>query len=252
MTIDWIDVSILIVFGFLAAFIDSVVGGGGLISIPALIATGLPPTTVLGTNKLASSFGALMSAINFLRAKQVDFKYVMKLFPFACIASPIGVLVAYQLPADILKPLMLIVLSVVAIYTLFKKDFEQTKVKPNRMMVYILTVILIFIAFYDGLFGGGTGTFLIFTLLMLGQSFLRAAGNAKVLNFASNISALVFFIILGEVNFIYGLIMAASMVVGSYVGSRLAILKGSSYVRILFIIVTFSLIIKGAYDYFIV
>ena len=136
MTIDWIDVSILIVFGFLAAFIDSVVGGGGLISIPALIATGLPPTTVLGTNKLASSFGALMSAINFIRAKQVDFKFVMKLFPFACIASPIGVLVAYQLPADILKPLMLIVLSVVAIYTLFKKDFEQTKVKPNRCLLY--------------------------------------------------------------------------------------------------------------------
>lgn len=113
----------------------------------------------------------------------------------------------------------------------------------------IFVSLMLIIGFYDGFLGGGTGSFMLFVLLMFGFDFLSAAGNAKVLNFASNLGALVLFIILGQVDFVYGLIMAVSMIIGSYVGAQFAISKGVGYVKILFIIVTAVLILKNTYDY---
>ena len=229
---------IIIAFGFLAAFIDAVVGGGGLISTPALLAIGMPPSLALGTNKLASSFGSLTSAIKFIRSGKVDLNIVLKLFPFVFIFAAGGASLATMLPAQILKPLIIIILSLVLIYTIMKKDWGNVR-----------TFSKLIIGFYDGFLGGGTGSFMLFVLLMFGFDFLSAAGNAKVLNFASNLGALVLFIILGQVDFVYGLIMAVSMIIGSYVGAQFAISKGVGYVKILFIIVTAVLILKNTYDY---
>ena len=142
-------------------------------------------------------------------------------------------------------------LIIVLVYTLFKKDWgaiEKENVLSKRKVV-ILIVFVILIGFYDGFMGGGTGSFLLFLMLFTGFDFLRAAGNAKVLNFGSNIGALLLFIIMGEVNYSYGLAMAASMVLGSYTGAHLAISKGVGYVRALFIIVTSVLILKNIYDF---
>lgn len=242
---------IIIAFGFLAAFIDAVVGGGGLISTPALLAIGMPPSLALGTNKLASSFGSLTSAIKFIRSGKVDLNIVLKLFPFVFIFAEGGASLATMLPAQILKPLIIIILSLVLIYTIMKKDWGNVRTfsKLTIGKAVIFVSLMLIIGFYDGFLGGGTGSFMLFVLLMFGFDFLSAAGNAKVLNFASNLGALVLFIILGQVDFVYGLIMAVSMIIGSYVGAQFAISKGVGYVKILFIIVTAVLILKNTYDY---
>ncbi|RXK18246.1 TSUP family transporter [Macrococcus sp. DPC7161] len=248
------DIQILlmiIVFGFLAAFIDSVVGGGGLISIPALLATGMHPAIALGTNKLASSFGSLTSTISFIRSRNVDLRVVGKLFPLSFFGSICGATTATYLPPEYLKPIVIVMLSIVLIYTLTKKEWgnESTYTKLTPKKAFLFVFVITFIGFYDGFLGGGTGSFLLFAFLMIGFDFLKAAGNAKFLNFASNIGALLLFIILGKVNYVYGLSMGVSMIAGSYFGSQFAIRKGVSYVKILFIVITVLLIGKNAVDF---
>ncbi len=251
MEIELSALLIIIVLGFIAAFIDAVVGGGGLISIPALLATGMSPATALGTNKLASAFGSFTSSLKFLRSRNVDFRMMMKLFPISFVVSVFGALIAVRLPGEVLKPLVLVMLIVVLVYTLFKKDWGAIERKNilTRRKIVMLIVFAVIIGFYDGFMGGGTGSFLMFLMLFTGFDFLRAAGNAKVLNFGSNIGALSLFMIVGEVNYAYGLAMAGSMVLGSYAGAQLAISKGVGYVKMLFIIVTSLLILKNIYDF---
>ena len=243
---------ILICFGFLAAFIDSVVGGGGLISLPALMFAGLSPSAAVATNKLAGTMGSLTSTITFYRSGKLDFKSVMKYFPYVFISSMIGAWIVHLLDPNLLKPLMLIMLAAVAIFTIFKKDWGSISavksLSKTKYMLFFLVIALI--GFYDGFLGPGTGSFLIFAFLMVGYDFLKAAGNAKLLNFGSNIGALLMFVYLGQINYTYGLIMGAAQIFGAIVGSRFAIKRGGGYVRILFIIVTVTLLAKNAYDYF--
>ncbi|MBJ6365598.1 TSUP family transporter [Staphylococcus hominis] len=248
---DLMTTLVISFFGFLASFIDAVVGGGGLISIPALMAVGLPPATALGTNKLASSFGSLTAAISFIRAKKVNLKLMAKIFPFVFLASIIGAYIATIIPAQYFKPLAIIMLFIVLIYTLFKKKWNGNTLisETSKLKLFIVFFLLILIGFYDGFLGGGTGSFFIFILLILGLDFLKAAGNAKVLNFGSNIGALLLFILLNKVDYLLGFSMALSMIVGSYIGSSFAVKKGVSYVKLLFIIVTLLLLIKNLYDY---
>jgi len=242
---------ILVVFGFLAAFIDSVVGGGGLIALPALLFTGLTPAAAVATNKLAGTIGSLTSTIMFYRSGKLDFKSVYKLFPFTFIGSMIGAWTVHLMHPEVLKPLMLVMLAVVAVYTVFKKDWGSIstykKLSNRHILLFILSIFVI--GFYDGFIGPGTGSFLIFAYLMIGFDFLKAAGNAKFLNFGSNIAALVMFIILGQVNYAYGLPMGLAQLVGAICGSKFAIKRGTGYVRVLFILVTFLLLAKNAYDY---
>ena len=243
---------LLFLFGFLAAFIDSVVGGGGLISLPALMFTGLSPSAAVATNKLAGTMGALTSTITFYRSGKIDFKSIAKIFPFVFLASMFGAWVVHLLDPNLLKPLMLIMLAAVAVYTVFKKDWGSISTfKKLTSKKYIGFIFLVSaIGFYDGFLGPGTGSFLIFAFLMIGFDFLKAAGNAKFLNFASNIGALVMFLFLGQINFAYGLIMGVAQIIGAICGSNFAIKRGSGYVRILFIVVTVLLLAKNAYDYF--
>ncbi|WP_019244246.1 MULTISPECIES: sulfite exporter TauE/SafE family protein [Bacillus] len=242
---------ILVLFGFLAAFIDSVVGGGGLISIPALLFTGLPPATAIATNKLASTMGSLTSTITFVKSGKVNFRLVSKLFPIVFVGSILGAWMVRYVPNEILKPLIIVLLIVVAIYTIFKKDWGSTSTyqKLSLIKVSIFAIVMFIIGFYDGFFGAGTGSFILFAFLLIGFDFIQSAGNAKFLNFGSNIAALILFIIIGEVNFYYGIPMGISMIIGAIVGSHFAIKKGAKYVRFLFILVTLFLISKIALDY---
>ncbi|UKS36364.2 sulfite exporter TauE/SafE family protein [Staphylococcus aureus] len=241
MDLNLTMIIIIILFGFIAAFIDSVVGGGGLISTPALLAIGLPPSVALGTNKLASSFGSLTSTIKFIRSGKVDLYVVAKLFGFVFLASACGAYIATMVPSQILKPLIIIALSSVFIFTLLKKDWGNTRTFTQFTFkkAIIFAALFILIGFYDGFVGGG----------VFGFDFLSAAGNAKVLNFASNIGALVLFMVLGQVDYVIGLIMAISMIAGSYAGAHFAIKQGVGYVKVLFIIITAILILKNAFDY---
>lgn len=245
-------IAILFFFGFLAAFIDSVVGGGGLISLPALLFTGLSPSAAVATNKLAGTMGSLTSTITFYRSGKIDLKSVMKFFPLTFIGSMIGAWVVHLMNPELLKPLMLIMLAAVAIYTIFKKDWGSiSAVKTLSKVKYgLFLVVITAIGFYDGFLGPGTGSFLIFTFLIVGYDFLKAAGNAKLLNFGSNIGALIMFVFLGQINFAYGLIMGVAQILGAICGSKYAIKRGSGYVRGLFITVTVLLLAKNAYDFF--
>ena len=242
----------VIIAGFVAAFIDSVVGGGGLISIPALLFTGISPTAALATNKLSSTMGSLTSTISFIRAGKVDFKFVVRFLPLTLIGSVLGAYVVHFVSPDILKPLILVLLVVVAIYTIAKKDWGKESVYKgltrNKMLLLIFAIFAI--GFYDGFLGPGTGSFLLFAFLMIGFDFIQAAGNAKILNFGSNIAALIIFLSLGSVNFVYGIPMGLAMVAGAMVGTKFAIRKGASYVRVLFICVTVLLIGKNLLNYF--
>ncbi|MEH6957611.1 TSUP family transporter [Neobacillus drentensis] len=242
---------ILIVFGFLASFIDSVVGGGGLIALPALLFTGLNPAGAVATNKLASTIGSLTSTFMFYRSGKLDIKSVFNLFPLTFIGSMLGAWTVHLINPELLKPLMLIMLAAVAIYTIFKKDWGSIST-PKKLSIrhFIIFMVAIFaIGFYDGFLGPGTGSFLIFSFLLIGFDFLKAAGNAKFLNFGSNIAGLLMFMFLGQVNYTYGLIMGIAQLAGAICGSRFAIKRGSRYIRALFIAVTCLLLAKNIYDY---
>lgn len=243
---------ILVVFGFLAAFIDSVVGGGGLIALPALLFTGLPPATAIATNKLAGTIGSLTSTIMFYRSGKLDLTSIYQLFPIVFIGSMIGAWTVHLMNPEVLKPLMLVMLAAVAVYTIFKKDWGSISTyKKLSVRRFIIFMIVIFaIGFYDGFLGPGTGSFLMFAFLMIGFDFLKAAGNAKFLNFGSNIAALFMFMYLGQINYAYGLPMGLAQIAGAICGSKFAIKQGSGYVRALFILVTFLLLAKNTYDHF--
>lgn len=240
----------LLVAGFIAAFIDSVVGGGGLISLPAMMLTGLPTSVVLGTNKIASTMCSMTSTLSFLRSGKIDCSIALWLFPLSFIGSVLGAYTVRNIPSEFLKPLVVVLLIVIAVYTVFKKEWgsKSTYFGLTTKTKCLIAVTIFGIGFYDGFFGPGAGSFFIFSFLLLGFDFVVAAGNAKVMNFASNIGAVITFIYLDSVNFQYGLIMGVAMIAGAIVGSRLAIKSGVTYVRPLFIGVTSLLIGKQLWD----
>ncbi|MGG2198350.1 MULTISPECIES: sulfite exporter TauE/SafE family protein [Paenibacillus] len=240
----------LIAAGFVAAFIDSVVGGGGLISVPALMLTGLPPGLVLGTNKLGGTLSSLTSTVSFFRSGKIHKKISLLLFPLSFVGAALGTYTVHLLPSDFLRPLVVGLLIVILIYTLVKKNWNGSgSLKPMTPLRRTgLAACAFALGFYDGFFGPGTGSFLLFLFLMIGYDFVGASANAKVLNFASNIASLASFFLLKSVHIGYGLPMGLSMIVGAYVGSQLAIRKGSAYVKPLFIGVTSLLIGKQLWD----
>ncbi|WP_438492778.1 TSUP family transporter [Paenibacillus sp. IHBB 3054] len=243
-------IAILVICGFLAGLIDSVVGGGGLIAIPALLSAGIPLPLLLGSNKLAGTLCSFTSTASFMRSGKINFQLVKVLIPFSIIGAVAGSLTVRQVPSEFLKPLVIVMLVVITIYTLFKKAWGDvsTFAGSSKKSRLIGIAVALLIGFYDGFFGPGTGSFLIFAFLMMGFEFVTAAGNAKVLNFASNISSLLTFVALGSVSYSYGLIMGIPMVIGAVVGSRIAIRKGAAYIRPLFIAVTVILISKQIWD----
>ena len=240
----------LVVFGFCAAFIDAVVGGGGLISIPALLWTGLPPHFALGTNKAASTMGAVTSFVTFVRSGRVNGWLIRRLFPLSLIGSMVGVLAVRQVSPEILRPLVLAMLVLVLIYSVLKKDWgrENHFAGLTKKMLVLSGAVAFGFGFYDGFFGPGTGSFLLFAFLLLGYDFLGAAANARALNFASNIAALVFFAAFGLVNWSYALPMGLAMVAGAWCGAHMALRKGTGYVRPLFIVMTTVLVGKQIVD----
>jgi len=243
----WEIIIIVVAGGFVAAFVDAVVGGGGLIAVPTLLAAGLPPHLALGTNKLAGSMASLTSTLTFMRSGYVDWRMTGKLIPLTAIGAVSGALLLQQVPSDWMRPLIVVMLIVVTLYTLLKRDWGVIRGEARKLTkagALGLAAAALLLGGYDGFFGPGTGSFLIFTFLLLGLDFVQAAGNAKLLNFTSNVSALIVFLALGQVAFSIGLLMGVSMVAGSLAGSRVAIRQGSRYVRVLFVTVSVLLITR--------
>jgi uncharacterized membrane protein YfcA len=239
---------LLCIAGFLAAFVDSMAGGGGNISVPALMMTGLPPAIVLGTNKMASTMGASISSLSFFRSGSVQFSYVRWLIPFTAVGAAFGVWMVKHTAPEVLKPIVVVMLILVIFYTLVKKDWKKDTIsKPITVKTILYGMVVAFVmGFYDGFFGPGTGSFLIFAFLLLGFNFLNACANAKILNFTSNLMSLAVFVFYHSINLKYGLVMGASMIPGAYLGTKLAIANGAKYIRPIFLLMTFLLIGKLA------
>ncbi len=242
-------VCILLTAGFVAAFIDSTVGGGGLISLPTLLLF-LPPNLALGTNKLAGTISSMTSSYSFFRSGKVNIELIRWLFWLSLAGSIAGALVVQSIPSSFLRPLVVCMLVIVAIYTVCKKEWGSESTYPGitRRVMTLGGLAAVGLGFYDGFFGPGAGSFLIFAFLFLGFDFVEASGNAKALNLASNIGSLGTFMLLDCVIYQYGLIMGIGMLLGAVAGSQVAIRKGTAYVRPLFLTVTSIMIGKQIWD----
>jgi uncharacterized membrane protein YfcA len=246
------NIIFLFVMGFITAFVDSIAGGGGLIAVPALLSVGLSPHMVLGTNKLQGSIASVISSYEYIRSGKVNVKLIKKIIPFVILGASLGVITVRFLPSSWLKPIIIVLLIVVLIYTFIKKDFGKYE-NPKPLTTGLLTYLIILcsiIGFYDGFFGPGTGSFLLFVFLFTGVSFVSAQANAKILNTTSNIVALIVFIKFGYVHYQYGFIMAISGIIGAIVGTRVAVTKGSKFVKPLFFVMTVWLVLKQMMSFF--
>jgi uncharacterized membrane protein YfcA len=239
----------LLAASFFAGFIDSIAGGGGLIQLPALL-IGLPKSEtaeVLGTNKLSAVFGTTTAAALYRKQIKPDPKVLIAMGVPAFVGSAGGAVLASKIPTSSMRPMVLVLLIVVAIYTWFKPDlgkFENLRHLPKRR-VQIAAFAGAVIGFYDGIFGPGTGSFLMLILVAsLGYAFITASAIAKVVNVATNVGAIMVFGINGAVIWQIGIILGIANISGAVIGARLAIKGGSTLVRKVFLIVTVALIVK--------
>jgi uncharacterized membrane protein YfcA len=251
--IDPVVVTLLLAACF-AGFVDAVAGGGGLIQVPALFA-GLPreaPATLFGTNKLASIFGTLSAARRYVRAVEMPWRLVLPAAGAAFAFSFAGAAVVTWLPREVVRPLVLVLLVAVAIYTWSRPDFGVSQRPPRVAARHLLMTALLVgavMGFYDGFFGPGAGSFMIFAFVRLfGMDFLHASASAKILNAATNAGALLLFAPSGHVLWVLGLGMAVCNIGGAQLGSRLAIRHGSGFVRVVFLVMTTLLIAKIGWD----
>jgi len=236
--------------GFLAAAVDAIAGGGGLISLPALLLAGLPPHLALGTNKFASTTGSLTSSLTFARSGKVYFPLVKWQIPFTFLGAALGVWSVLHVSSAFLNKAVPVLIILTGIYTLLKKNLGvENRFQGLHTMNMATGFLFAFaIGFYDGFFGPGTGSFLIFAFVtVFGFDFVIASANAKVLNFVSNLVSLLLFAWNGKILFIYGIPMALSMFVGSQIGTKLAIRKGARLVKPIFL--TMSLLVAAKLIY---
>ncbi len=237
--------------GFVAGLIDSIAGGGGLITVPVLLGIGLPPQVALGTNKLQGSFGSGSAMLHFVRAGTVTLSDCRSGIFWTAIGAALGVWAVQRLDATLLKQLIPWLLAAIAIYTLLSPSLgaEDSHARMRSGPFYLVFGLLI--GFYDGFFGPGTGSFWTMALMMLlGCSMLRATAATKVMNFTSNFVALLFFLSAGQVRFAEGIVMGVGQFLGARVGSKLVIKRGTALIRPLFITMVLALVARLIYQNF--
>ena len=250
--LTWGTLVLVIVAAFAAGWIDAVVGGGGLLQLPALLLIpGMSPIQALATNKLASVFGTATSSVTYYRRAKPDIRTALPMAVIALVGSFGGAAVATVLPAAAFKPIIVVALLAVALFTAFRPQMgAATMLRFSGHRHHIMAGLSgLVIGFYDGLIGPGTGTFLVISLVaLLGYDFLQASAKAKIVNLATNAGALLLFIPHGAVLWLLGGILAVANVAGSYLGSRMAISKGARFIRIVFLVVVVVLIAKLGVD----
>ena len=237
---------------FLAGFIDAIAGGGGLISLPAYLAAGIPPHFAAATNKCSSTFGTFVAAIKFLKSGKINLSAALPAAGAALIGSSIGAYLNMLLDEKILRYIMIATVPVIAIFLMVKKDFgsEDTTDKFSKTKIIAFSAGIGFvIGMYDGFFGPGTGTFLIIAFTgIVGFDLLTASGNTKAVNLASNVAAFITFAIGGKIVWQIGLPAAVFGIVGNYLGASFALKKGTKFIRPMFFVVLSILIVKLIWD----
>lgn len=253
MDVELSQLLLLCAFAFLAGGLDAVVGGGGLVQLPALLVVlpQAPVVALLGTNKLASVVGTASAAVTYNRRISVDRRTAAWMAGSAFAGSGAGALLATRVGSEVLKPVVLVALVAVLAHTLRSPSLGEVELLRMRARAQRATAVVggALIGFYDGFIGPGTGSFLVFLLVgAVGLSFLHASATAKVVNTMTNLAALALFAWGGHVLWALGAAMAAANLAGSQVGTRLAIRRGSGWVRKVFLVVVGALVLRLAYD----
>lgn len=238
---------------FVAGLVDAMVGGGGLVQLPTLLATfpTTPPPVLLGTSKLAGVFGTASAAWRYSRAVRIPWRLIGPACVIAFLASLGGAATVTHVSPDVFRPLVPVILAIVLIYTLVRRDLGAVHAprELSRGAFAAGFAVVAAIGFYDGFFGPGTGSFLMLLFIRwYGFDFVNAAASARVLNVATNASALAWFTGHGHVMWGVGLAMAAANVAGSQIGTRLALRRGAGFVRGVFVLIVAALIVKTAWD----
>jgi hypothetical protein len=251
--VSLLEIALLCVVALTAGVVDAIAGGGGLVTLPAILATGLPPHVALGTNKGQSVFGGIAALVRFWRAGLVTERLAAITFPMGLVGSLLGAGLVLLLRPEVLKPVVLVLLVAVAAFLAFRRGpppGERPEPSPRRLLG-LGSVIALIIGTYDGFFGPGTGTFLIICFSgLLGHNLTKASADAKVVNFASNLAAVGLFSYRGLVLWHVALPMAAAQFAGAWIGVHLAVRGGDKLVRKVVLLVVTALVIKLGRDVF--
>lgn len=246
---------LLCIAAFVAGFIDAIVGGGGLIQTPAglILLPNLPVATVIGSLKIPAFSGTSFAAYQYMKKVNMNWKLLLIMMAVAMPSAFIGSTLLTYVSNDFMKPLLLFILSLLAIYTYAKKNFGQQVAKNLSEKKQVLNAIMIslIVGFYDGFIGPGTGSFLVVAFIaLMGFDFLNASANAKMVNLATNFGSICLFAIKGKIIWAIAIPMAVSNASGGWLGAKLAINKGNSFIRIFFLVVVIGTLIRFAYDIF--
>ncbi len=247
MTPDWYVIVALCLVAAAAGWVDAVSGGGGLLQLPALLIAlpGQPPSVALGTNKMSSILGTSAAAITYGRVERPRLGTALPMALAAFAGAAAGSALAVHLPPNVFRPVILIALITVWCFIAFRRDLGLVERETSRRR-HLVTAIVggLGIGFYDGAIGPGTGSFLVILLVAaLGYTFLQASATAKIVNVGTNLASLIVFGLAGSVLWVLGLLMGVCNVAGAIVGARMAMARGSGFVRVVLLVVTAALIV---------
>ena len=247
---------LLCIASFVAGFIDAIVGGGGLIQTPAalILMPAQSVATIIGTLKIPGFSGTSMATYQYLKKATVNWKLFIIMAIVSFVFAFIGSSLLNVMQNDFMEPLLFVILVLLLLYTYFKKDFGQFQVdKLSQKQIYIYGIVIcIFLGFYDGFIGPGTGSFLVLGFVaILGFDFLHASANAKMVNLATNFGSICLFVLKGKIIWAIAIPMAVCNALGGFIGAKLAIKKGNGFIRIFFLIIVIGTLIRFGYDVFI-
>ena len=236
---------LLFLVAMVAGFIDAIAGGGGLLTIPALLLTGINPVSALATNKLQASAGSLSASITMIKKGLVRPKTMALSLVLAFVGSMIGTILVQLSPPDFLQKALPFVIGVVGLYTLFSPNLGELPTKPKiNQKIYDRTIAPL-IGLYDGYFGPATGTFFgLSQAILRGQSLIQATARAKLLNFSTNLASLIFFILGGKMVWTLGFAMMVGQIIGAFFGSHFVIKGGAKFIRPMIVLVCFAMVVR--------
>jgi len=233
---------LLFLAAFAAGFVDSIAGGGGLITVPVLMSFGLPTPLALGTNKLQATFGSGSATWHYARAGLVDWRACVRGFLLTVIGAAIGTLLVQRIDDQLLRRLIPLLLIAVALVMILRPRLGEQDLHPRMKPLPFELIFGLSLGFYDGFFGPGTGTFWTMAFMLgLGFNLTRATAHTKVMNFASNASSLAVFLLHGQVLFLPGLVMGAAQLLGARLGAGMVVRGGTRFIRPVFLSVVFAL-----------
>lgn len=241
--------AILFLVALVAGFIDAIAGGGGLITIPALLMTGMSPALALGTNKLQACGGSFSASLYFIRKRAVKLSEVWFLIVLTFIGSTVGTLFIQQVDSSIIRKVLPFLMLAIGLYFLFTPKLGEEDRQQRFSFVGFAFTAAALIGFYDGFFGPGTGSlFSLAFVTLLGFNLAKATAHAKVLNFTSNIASLMLFLIGGQVLWSVGLAMMAGQIIGGNLGAKMVLTKGKALIRPMVVMMSFIMTAKMIYD----